>query len=65
MNFILWNPSPNEYKLIPPSPFDSGPSWYLLVQYHGFGYDNVRYDYKVMNYALHAALFAPTQLNGH
>jgi molecular chaperone HtpG len=24
---VLWNPSTEEFKVIPPSPFDSGPYW--------------------------------------
>ncbi|RHN56418.1 putative F-box domain-containing protein [Medicago truncatula] len=47
-NFILWNPSTKESKLIPPSPFDSGPNWYLFVDHRGFGYDSIRDDYKVI-----------------
>lgn len=26
-NIILWNPSTKEFKLIPPSPYSSGPYW--------------------------------------
>jgi molecular chaperone HtpG len=47
-NYILWNPSTKESKLIPPSPFDSGPNWRLSVDHRGFGYDSVRDDYKVI-----------------
>ncbi|XP_058754870.1 F-box/kelch-repeat protein At3g06240-like [Vicia villosa] len=40
---ILWNPSIQEYKVIP-SSFDST----CHVSYRGFGYDSRRDDYKVM-----------------
>ncbi|XP_003614798.2 F-box/kelch-repeat protein At3g06240 [Medicago truncatula] len=49
-NFILWNPSTKESKLIPPSPFDSEPNWRFCVIHRGFGYDSVRDDYKVICY---------------
>jgi len=47
-NIILWNPSTKEFKLIPPSPFDSEPYWGVLIDHRSFGYDRVRDDYKVM-----------------
>ncbi|WVY93168.1 hypothetical protein V8G54_032256 [Vigna mungo] len=45
----LWNPSYNEVKVIPPSPFE--PLQYGLAldhKYQGFGYDCVRDDYIVI-----------------
>ncbi|WVY93167.1 hypothetical protein V8G54_032255 [Vigna mungo] len=45
----LWNPSYNEVKIIPPSPFE--PLQYGLPldrKYQGFGYDCVRDDYIVI-----------------
>lgn len=45
----LWNPSYNEVKVIPPSPFE--PLQYglpLVRKYQGFGYDCVRDDYIVI-----------------
>ncbi|CAK8530187.1 unnamed protein product [Lathyrus sativus] len=46
--FALWNPTIDEYKVIPPSPAESVPyrnfSWLI----HGFGYDHVKNDYKVL-----------------
>ncbi|AET00953.1 putative F-box domain-containing protein [Medicago truncatula] len=47
-NIILWNPSNKEFKLLPPSPFDSEPYWGVLIDHRSFGYDRVRDDYKVM-----------------
>ena len=45
----LWNPTINEFKVIPPSPFENAPYYiYIEINYHGFGYDCVRDDYKVV-----------------
>ncbi|QCD79567.1 molecular chaperone HtpG [Vigna unguiculata] len=45
----LWNPTINEFKVIPPSPFENAPYYiYIGIKYHGFGYDCVRDDYKVI-----------------
>ncbi|XP_045833124.1 F-box protein CPR1-like [Trifolium pratense] len=46
---VLWNPTTSETKVIPPSPIenrrpDRNP-WHFL---HGFGYDHVSDDYKVI-----------------
>lgn len=47
-DFGLWNPTIDEYKVIPPSPAQSVPyrncSWLI----HGIGYDHVKDDYKVL-----------------
>jgi len=44
----LWNPTINEFKVIPPSPFENAPYYiYIGINYHRFGYDCVRDDYKV------------------
>ncbi|KAK7393034.1 hypothetical protein VNO78_21485 [Psophocarpus tetragonolobus] len=46
---IFWNPSTNEFKVIPPSPVESGRSFRdPMIRFHGFGYDHVRDDYKVI-----------------
>ncbi|XP_058758790.1 putative F-box protein At3g16210 [Vicia villosa] len=47
---VLWNPITGEAKVIPPSPVENNPSdnpspWRFL---HGFGYDHVSDDYKVV-----------------
>jgi len=47
----LWNPTNNEFKVIPPSPFE--PLQYgipLNRNCQGFGYDSVRDDYKVIKH---------------
>ncbi|XP_047174052.1 heat shock protein 90-1-like, partial [Vigna umbellata] len=45
----LWNPTINEFMVIPPSPFDYVPDYIdVVILYHGFGYDCVRNDYKVI-----------------
>lgn len=44
---VLWNPTTNECKVIPLSPFTSQlPNMEFLVLIHAFGYDHVRDDYK-------------------
>lgn len=48
---VLWNPTTEEFKVIPPSPIDSLPYFTTLVTLHGFGYDFVRDDYKVIRRA--------------
>jgi len=52
-NVVLWNPTNDEFKVLPESPTELEP----LVRYeidlervHGFGYDRVRDDYKVIRY---------------
>ncbi|GAU34078.1 hypothetical protein TSUD_255740 [Trifolium subterraneum] len=46
---VLWNPTTGETKVIPPSPIENRrpdrDSWRFL---HGFGYDHVNDDYKVI-----------------
>ncbi|XP_058734101.1 F-box protein CPR1-like [Vicia villosa] len=46
---VLWNPTTTESKVIPPSPLENRPSnrspWVFL---HGFGYDHVCDDYKII-----------------
>ncbi|GAU28407.1 hypothetical protein TSUD_257350 [Trifolium subterraneum] len=50
-NIVLWNPSTKEFKLIPPSPFDSGSdSDNIYVLHRGFGYDHIRGHYKVLRH---------------
>lgn len=58
-NFVLWNPATNEFKAVPPSPFESVSSLATLnfdtevtfiidPHLHGFGYDCVGNDYKLI-----------------
>ena len=48
---VFWNPTTDEFKVLPSSPFlyqssHTEPE----VTYHGFGYDHVRDDYKVVRW---------------
>jgi len=48
---VLWNPAIEEYKVIPFSPaFFVPPYVRVMNQIHGFGYDYIRDDYKVIQY---------------
>jgi molecular chaperone HtpG len=48
---VLWNPATDELKVIPPSPVESVTRYrYIKPQIHGFGYDYVRDDYKLIRY---------------
>ncbi|CAJ2634138.1 unnamed protein product [Trifolium pratense] len=50
-HLVLWNPATCEFKVVPLSPFNSTPPlrtpYYVL---HGFGYDSVTDDYKVIQF---------------
>jgi molecular chaperone HtpG len=49
--FALWNPTTAEVMVIPPSPIESVPPYRNPeVIFHGFGYDNVRDDYKLIRH---------------
>jgi len=53
----LWNPTTREFKAIPPSPFENAPHYVdIEIYYHGFGYDCVRDDYKVIRKVLFWAI---------
>jgi len=47
----LWNPATEEFKIIPPSNIECVPYRIFGPLYHGFGYDHVRNDYKVIRRA--------------
>jgi len=51
---VFWNPTTDEFKVIPSSPFLSklSQSRYVdpIVYFNGFGYDHVRDDYKVIRH---------------
>jgi len=52
-NVVLWNPTNDEFKVLPESPTKLEPSVCYeieLERLHGFGYDRVRDDYKVIRY---------------
>ncbi|GAU28328.1 hypothetical protein TSUD_256560 [Trifolium subterraneum] len=47
----LWNPATAEVMVIPTSPTESVPPYRdPMFIFHGFGYDNVRDDYKLIRY---------------
>ncbi|XP_025653387.1 F-box/kelch-repeat protein At3g23880-like [Arachis hypogaea] len=46
----LWNPKTDEHKIIPPSIITNDPDFDAQVEIHGFGYDNVNDDYKVIQH---------------
>ncbi|XP_004506312.1 F-box protein CPR1-like [Cicer arietinum] len=45
---VFWNPTTGEFKVIPPSLFEYVPYHDTMKNFHGFGYDHVRDDYKVI-----------------
>ena len=51
----IWNVTTKEFKVRPPSPLESPPPSYERVMFslHGFGYDHVRNDLKVIRHAAH------------
>ncbi|AET00914.1 putative F-box domain-containing protein [Medicago truncatula] len=48
---VLWNLATKENKIIPSSPFASQPSLNYL-HLHGFGYDHIRNNYKLIRHAI-------------
>ncbi|XP_045830825.1 F-box/kelch-repeat protein At3g06240-like [Trifolium pratense] len=55
---VFWNPTTKEFKVIPPSPLESVPPYQqFLIYLHGFGYDHVRDDYKLLR---HVSYFPPS-----
>jgi molecular chaperone HtpG len=49
-NVIMWNPSTKEVKVIPPSPIPIDGRGYRSFNIHGFGYDPVKDDYKLLRH---------------
>jgi F-box interacting protein len=50
-NIVLWNPIAREFKIIPDSPFECVPPHrHPCRDLHGFGYDHVTNDYKVIQF---------------
>ena len=47
MKVVFWNPTTEEFKVIP-SGFIKVPSLYFSITIHGFGYDHVTDDYKMI-----------------
>ena len=52
---VLWNINTQSFKVLPPSPLESPPPSYhsAWVTSHGFGYDHIRNDYKVVRHIAH------------
>ncbi|GAU28750.1 hypothetical protein TSUD_372590 [Trifolium subterraneum] len=58
---VLWNPTTDEFKVIPPSSAESvPPHWDVNMLLHGFGYDHVSDDYKIIR---HVCFFEITDQN--
>ncbi|XP_058728148.1 F-box/kelch-repeat protein At3g06240-like [Vicia villosa] len=49
-NVVLWNPITDEFNVIPPSHVESSPYRTFIAIVHGFGYDHLNDDYKVIRY---------------
>lgn len=48
---VLWNPATHEFKTIPPSPVESLPPYReVSIGLHGFGYDHIKEDFKIIRY---------------
>jgi len=47
---VLWNPTSREFKVIPPSNVDFLSYTKGLTTVHGFGYDSVKDDYKIIQH---------------
>jgi F-box interacting protein len=54
-NVVLWNPTTDKLNVLPHSSIES-PILYELeyIYFHGFGYDHVQDDYKVIRYATYS-----------
>ncbi|XP_058786109.1 F-box/kelch-repeat protein At3g06240-like isoform X2 [Vicia villosa] len=55
LQYVLWNPATQEFLVIPRSPADLSPqhpqnNLYLSHAFNGFGYDQLRDDFKVVQY---------------
>jgi hypothetical protein len=48
---VLWNPTTKEFTVIPSGSVHDFPYFTTLNMTHGFGYDNVSDDYKVIRHA--------------
>ncbi|XP_058782099.1 F-box/kelch-repeat protein At3g06240-like [Vicia villosa] len=55
---VFWNPSIQQFKVIPPSPGESVPRYQMFLSIiNGFGYDHVSDDYKLIK---HIYYFRPS-----
>ncbi|CAI8601560.1 unnamed protein product [Vicia faba] len=55
VQYVLWNPATQEFMAIPSSPAELTPKrpqsrLYLEHYFHGFGYDQLRHDFKLIQY---------------
>ncbi|XP_058774582.1 F-box/kelch-repeat protein At3g06240-like [Vicia villosa] len=53
VSYVLWNPATDEFLVIPHSPDELVPQHPLLWvnhKFHGFGYDQLRDDFKLIQY---------------
>ncbi|KAI5402166.1 hypothetical protein KIW84_066574 [Lathyrus oleraceus] len=53
VKYVLWNPAIEEFVVIPPSPDElvpKHPRLGVFHGFHGFGYDQVRDDFKMIQY---------------
>ncbi|GAU51350.1 hypothetical protein TSUD_412980 [Trifolium subterraneum] len=67
--YVLWNPLTEEFKVIPPSPAELTPlhlgddeeHMFVAHNFHGFGYDQIRDDFKVIQYvSFECSFYGPT-----
>jgi molecular chaperone HtpG len=62
---VLWNPTTREFKVVPPSPFKYlQPPRFPFYVLHGFGYDRVADDYKVIQF-VDSLLIVPDDMYVH
>ncbi|CAK8534233.1 unnamed protein product [Lathyrus sativus] len=54
-NIVFWNIKTNNFKILPPSPLQSPPPFYrnAVGTIHGFGYDHVTDDPKLIRHVAH------------
>jgi molecular chaperone HtpG len=57
---VLWNPTTNEFKLIPLP--ENNPSWYVSTDHYQIGYDHVKDDYKMIGYTKYSPKFNPNRV---
>jgi F-box interacting protein len=58
---VLWNPATNEVYAVPPSLPECLPNVRVYFDLHGFGYDNVSDDYKVIRFVVCIASIVDSQ----
>ncbi|CAI8583296.1 unnamed protein product [Vicia faba] len=52
ISVVLWNPATGEFKIVPASPIEFVPYMNIDIIGHGFGYDSIGDDYKVVRRVL-------------